>query len=172
MSFYAVLLLAVALSMDAFAVALASGCALRTPLPRHYFRISAAFGFFQFAMPVVGWYLGVTVRSYIEDWDHFFCLAGAGFLSLPLCGSRCRTQPAGAERCNKYRCPGRGPFLCHSGHIGMGAFAHDWRGLCGHKRCWRVSGQDFGQPVRCQRLGRAAGRADLAGYCLQHVARA
>ena len=65
MSFYAVFLLAVALSMDAFAVALASGCALRAPLPRHYFRISAAFGFFQFAMPVVGWYLGVTVRSYI-----------------------------------------------------------------------------------------------------------
>ena len=71
MSFYAVLLLAVALSMDAFAVALASGCALRAPRPRHYFRISAAFGFFQFAMPVVGWYLGVTVRSYIEDWDHW-----------------------------------------------------------------------------------------------------
>ena len=71
MSFYAVFLLAVALSMDAFAVALASGCALRAPLPRHYFRISAAFGFFQFAMPVVGWYLGVTVRSYIENWDHW-----------------------------------------------------------------------------------------------------
>ena len=80
MSFYAVLLLAVALSMDAFAVALASGCALRAPLPRHYFRISAAFGFFQFAMPVVGWYLGVTVRSYIEDWDHWIAFGLLGWI--------------------------------------------------------------------------------------------
>jgi len=75
MSFFAVLLLAVALSMDAFAVALASGCALRVPQARHYFRLSAAFGFFQFAMPVVGWYLGITVRSYMEAWDHWIAFA-------------------------------------------------------------------------------------------------
>ena len=61
--------------MDAFAVALASGCALRVPQARHYFRLSAAFGFFQFAMPVVGWYLGITVRSYMEAWDHWIAFA-------------------------------------------------------------------------------------------------
>ena len=80
MSFFAVLLLAVALSMDAFAVALASGCALRVPQARHYFRLSAAFGFFQFAMPVVGWYLGITVRSYMEAWDHWIAFALLGFI--------------------------------------------------------------------------------------------
>ncbi len=80
MSFFAVLLLAVALSMDAFAVALASGCALRTPLPRHYFRLSAAFGFFQFAMPVVGWYLGTTMRSYMEAWDHWIAFGLLGWI--------------------------------------------------------------------------------------------
>lgn len=71
MSLYTVVLLAVALSMDAFAVAVASGCSLRSPRPRHYVRLSAAFGFFQFFMPVLGWYLGQSVRSYMEDWDHW-----------------------------------------------------------------------------------------------------
>ena len=80
MSFFAVLLLAVALSMDAFAVALASGCALRAPRPRHYFRLSAAFGFFQFAMPVVGWYLGTTMRTYMETWDHWIAFGLLGWI--------------------------------------------------------------------------------------------
>lgn len=71
MSLYTVVLLAVALSMDAFAVAVASGCSLLSPRPRHYVRLSAAFGFFQFFMPVLGWYLGQSVRSYMEDWDHW-----------------------------------------------------------------------------------------------------
>lgn len=46
MSLYTVVLLAVALSMDAFAVAVASGCSLRSPRPRHYVRLSAALRFF------------------------------------------------------------------------------------------------------------------------------
>ena len=71
MTFFAVFLLAVALSMDAFAVAVASGCALQRPRLRHYVRLSAAFGFFQFAMPVIGWYLGLSVREYMESWDHW-----------------------------------------------------------------------------------------------------
>ena len=71
MTFFAVFLLAIALSMDAFAVAVVSGCALQKPSPRHYVRLSAAFGFFQFAMPVIGWYLGVSVREYMEAWDHW-----------------------------------------------------------------------------------------------------
>ena len=71
MTIFAVFLLAVALSMDAFAVAVVSGCALQRPRIRHYVRLSAAFGFFQFAMPVIGWWLGVSVREYMEAWDHW-----------------------------------------------------------------------------------------------------
>ena len=54
MSVLAILGLALALSMDAFAVAVASGCALRAPSAGQYLRLSGAFGFFQFAMPVLG----------------------------------------------------------------------------------------------------------------------
>lgn len=71
MSLYTVVLLALALSMDAFAVAVASGYSLRSPRPGQYLRLSAAFGFFQFFMPVVGWYLGQSVRGRLEAWDHW-----------------------------------------------------------------------------------------------------
>ena len=71
MSFFTVFLLAVALSMDAFAVALASGCAIREIRLRQYVRVSAAFGFFQFFMPVLGWFLGQSVHHFIEAWDHW-----------------------------------------------------------------------------------------------------
>lgn len=80
MTFFAVFLLAVALSMDAFAVAVASGCALQRPQPRHYVRLSAAFGFFQFAMPVIGWYLGLSVREYMEAWDHWIAFILLGWI--------------------------------------------------------------------------------------------
>ena len=76
MSFFTVFLLAVALSMDAFAVALASGCAIREVRLRQYVRVSAAFGFFQFFMPVLGWFLGQSVHHFIEAWDHWLPLAG------------------------------------------------------------------------------------------------
>ena len=67
--------LAVALAMDAFAVAVSSGCMLRRLTWGHYGRLAGAFGFFQFFMPVVGWYLGVTVRPLIEHWDHWIAFA-------------------------------------------------------------------------------------------------
>ena len=83
MSFFTVFLLAVALSMDAFAVALASGCAIREVRLRQYVRVSVAFGFFQFFMPVLGWFLGQSVHHFIEAWDHwlaFVLLAWIGGL--------------------------------------------------------------------------------------------
>ena len=68
--------LAVALAMDAFAVAIATGVSLREVSPRQTFRLSWHFGFFQAMMPVIGWGFGLTIRSWIEHYDHWvaFCL--------------------------------------------------------------------------------------------------
>lgn len=71
MSFIEIFALSVALAMDAFAVATATGCTIRTLQYGHYLRMAWAFGFFQFFMPVVGWYMGLSVRSWIENWDHW-----------------------------------------------------------------------------------------------------
>lgn len=75
MPFNEVFLLAVALAMDAFAVSVGTGCALRRVDSGQYARMSGAFGFFQFFMPVVGWYLGRTVEGYIQEWDHWVAFA-------------------------------------------------------------------------------------------------
>ena len=68
-------LLAVGLSMDAFAVSVCAGCALKRVTAVHFLRLSLTFGFFQFLMPVIGWTLGLTVRGFIESWDHWIAFA-------------------------------------------------------------------------------------------------
>ncbi len=69
------LALAVALAMDAFAVSVASGVALKSVSPRQTFRLAWHFGLFQAMMPVIGWGAGLTVRSHIEAYDHWVAFA-------------------------------------------------------------------------------------------------
>lgn len=71
MELYAILGIAVALAMDAFAVAIATGMTLRRVSGRQAFRLSFHFGLFQFLMPVIGWFAGRTVSDYISDYDHW-----------------------------------------------------------------------------------------------------
>ncbi len=75
MSFPELFALAVALAMDAFAVSVCSGCALKRVTTAHFLRLSLTFGFFQFLMPIIGWTLGLTVRGFIETWDHWLAFA-------------------------------------------------------------------------------------------------
>lgn len=71
MSFLSILALGVALSMDALAVAVASGGTLRPFTVRQALRIALAFGGFQALMPMLGWAAGITVRAQVERWDHW-----------------------------------------------------------------------------------------------------
>ena len=73
------LLIAVALSLDAFAVSIASGICVSDLKFRHALRSSFSFGAFQFAMPLIGWILGGTFRSYIQGFDHWIAF---GLLAL------------------------------------------------------------------------------------------
>lgn len=73
--------IAVALAMDAFAVALAAGLTLPRLTGRHLFRFGFHFGLFQALMPVLGWLAGSGLRRFIEAYDHwlaFALLAGVG----------------------------------------------------------------------------------------------
>ena len=75
MSFPELFAIAVALAMDAFAVSVCAGCSLKRVTAVHFLRLSLTFGFFQFLMPVIGWALGLTVRGFIESWDHWIAFA-------------------------------------------------------------------------------------------------
>jgi len=71
--------IAVALAMDAFAVALATGVCLRRADAGQTLRMAGAFGLFQALMPVAGWLLGLTMRRHIEVFDHWLAF---GLLAL------------------------------------------------------------------------------------------
>jgi len=92
MGWLSLLALAVALAMDAFAVAIVTGVTLASMTWRHVFRLAFCFGMFQALMPVLGWLAGTAVRSAIEAFDHWvafglLCLVGGKMLWSGLCGS-------------------------------------------------------------------------------------
>lgn len=82
MDFITILFIAIALAMDAFAVAVTAGFQIERLDIRHFFRLSWHFGLFQAVMPLIGWYSGITVIEIIERYDHwiaFLLLLWVGF---------------------------------------------------------------------------------------------
>ena len=67
--------IALALSIDAFAVALGASAAGRVPGTRAAVRLAFHFGLFQFLMPVLGWAAGATLKPLIESFDHWIAFA-------------------------------------------------------------------------------------------------
>jgi manganese efflux pump family protein len=74
MDITATLLIAVGLAMDAFSVCVSAGCVITKLDFGHYFRLSFFFGFFQFIMPIIGYFAGRTVEPYIRGFDHWIAL--------------------------------------------------------------------------------------------------
>lgn len=82
MDLLSIVLLAVGLSMDAFAVAICKGLAQKDPSLRSCIIVGVWFGVFQALMPVIGYYLGSAMYDLISDYDHwiaFILLAAIGF---------------------------------------------------------------------------------------------
>jgi len=70
-----IIIIAVGLSMDAFAVSVVSGAAYKHLKIRHALRMAGFFGGFQAFMPVVGALAGLTVKGYIAGYDHWIAFA-------------------------------------------------------------------------------------------------
>ena len=79
MDFGTIILIALALAVDAFAVALASGVSLCQVSRRQTFRLAFHFGLFQALMNILGWAAGLTVRTMLESIDHWLAF---GLLAL------------------------------------------------------------------------------------------
>lgn len=74
------LILAVSLSMDAFAVAICKGLAFGRIRLRQALVVGLYFGVFQAAMPTIGYFLGMSFRQYIESFDHWIAFGLLAFL--------------------------------------------------------------------------------------------
>ncbi len=81
----AALLLALALAMDAFAVALTQGARFRPGLGGA-FAIALTFGVFQGIMPLIGWGIGAVAFDYIETVDHWIAFGLLTFLGVRMLG--------------------------------------------------------------------------------------
>ncbi|MBO4818790.1 MAG: manganese efflux pump [Firmicutes bacterium] len=75
MSFIEILLIGVALSMDAFAVSVCKGLSMKEVRYSHAAVIALYFGGFQALMPLLGWLGGSYAKSYIEKYDHWIAFA-------------------------------------------------------------------------------------------------
>lgn len=78
-----ILLIALALSADCFAVALGGSIAMKTISAIQISRTALTFGIFQATMPVLGWLAGKTILDLIAGYDHW-----VAFILLTLAGGR------------------------------------------------------------------------------------
>lgn len=81
MSISELLLIAVGLSMDAFAVSICKGLATKKVGVKHMLIVGLWFGGFQALMPLIGYFLGSTFEEYITRFDHW-----VAFVLLALIG--------------------------------------------------------------------------------------
>lgn len=78
-----ILLLAFAMSTDAFAAAVGKGSALRKPRWSEALRTGAIFGVIEALTPLAGWALGYAASDYVKAWDHWIA-----FVLLLVLGGR------------------------------------------------------------------------------------
>lgn len=83
-----IVVVALALSLDAFAVSLAASTSGHVYNRRAAFRLSFHFGLFQFLMPIQGWTLGTTIAPVIAAFDHWIAFALLGFVAARMIRSR------------------------------------------------------------------------------------
>lgn len=80
MGFVELFLIAVGLSMDAFAVSVCKGLCMKRLDIRRAVVIALFFGVFQMVMPLVGWALGTQFEQYITPIDHWIAFVLLGFI--------------------------------------------------------------------------------------------
>lgn len=76
-----IIIIAIALAMDAFSVSLTKGFTQKNLTKSQILYYGLFFGFFQFIMPVIGYICGTTISSFVSTvapWVAFFLLLAIG----------------------------------------------------------------------------------------------
>ena len=84
MSIIEIVVISIALAMDAFSVSIASGSLYAKPKIEHAFRMAFAFGLFQAVMPVLGWLAGVKLKNFIGNFDHWAAFILLSFIGVKM----------------------------------------------------------------------------------------
>jgi len=83
MDFLSILLIAIGLSMDSFAVSISNGLTIQDLNAKRVLTISLSLAFFQAAMPFIGWFAGLGIEEYIKEIDHW-----VAFILLTVIGAK------------------------------------------------------------------------------------
>jgi len=75
-------LIAVGLSMDAFAVSITLGLSIKKPAFKEYITPGLYFGFFQALMPLAGFYAGTIFAEKIKHLDHWIAFVLLGVIGI------------------------------------------------------------------------------------------
>ena len=92
MSLWELFILAVGLSMDAFAVSVCKGLSVKKLKAKHMLTVGVYFGGFQALMPLLGYILGIQFQSMIQQFDHWIA-----FVLLALIGANMIKESFGGD---------------------------------------------------------------------------
>lgn len=82
MQSYELLIIAVSLAMDAFAVSICKGLSVIRPTWRQCLSCGVWFGGFQGLMPLLGWLLGIRFQEMIASVDHWIAFVLLGLIGF------------------------------------------------------------------------------------------
>jgi putative Mn2+ efflux pump MntP len=83
MRLFEIILIAVGLSMDAFAVSITLGLSVKKPKAKEIIIPGVFFGFFQALMPIIGYFAGTYFAGKIQEFDHWIA-----FVLLSIIGGK------------------------------------------------------------------------------------
>jgi putative Mn2+ efflux pump MntP len=80
MGFFEIVLIAIGLAMDAFAVSITLGLSIKKPKVKELIIPGIYFGAFQSLMPAIGYFAGIYFANKIQNLDHWIAFALLGFI--------------------------------------------------------------------------------------------
>jgi len=84
MDLYVIILIAVGLSMDSFAVSVSNGLIIKDLNLKKVLLIAFSLAFFQALMPLIGWFAGIGVEKYIKEFDHWIAFIFLSFIGIKM----------------------------------------------------------------------------------------
>ncbi|MBQ8299721.1 MAG: manganese efflux pump [Clostridia bacterium] len=80
MNLIGIILIAIGLAMDAFAVAVCKGLSIPKLEVKNAIKVGAYFGAFQGMMPIIGYFLGISFEKTVSRVDHWIAFFLLGFI--------------------------------------------------------------------------------------------
>lgn len=145
MTFHMLWVIALGLSMDAFAVSISKGLAMRAFRWKQALAIACCFGLFQGIMPAIGYVVGLQFSQMIQNWDHWIA-----FVLLTLIGVNMIREGLSSDDEPTLSLISRRCLFCFSfrGHF-IGCLHHRFNNLC-HLFYWSKERSFFREKIQKQ----------------------